>query len=111
MAATETAAIVTVCLALLEIVKVLIGKLRGPKDPNRDLRKAIEQQTTAIREIQSKTELLYKMHDVRDEDGSPLWYVPRSWSKTQREVVEICQSISATQHNIANALERLERRG
>ena len=32
--------------------------------------------------------LLHNLHNVKDSDGSPIWYVPRSWAATQREIVD-----------------------
>ena len=30
---------------------------------------------------------LYTMHDAKDQDGIPLWYMPRSWNQTQQEIL------------------------
>jgi len=58
---------------------------------------------------------MYKMHDKYDADGVPLWYTPRSWSETQKEIIEICRDIATTlvlvsksQESIAHTMERLE---
>jgi hypothetical protein len=50
---------------------------------------------------------LLKMHDVKDMDGVPLWYVPRSWQKTQEETLKVTQEIAFAQKETAKALEGL----
>ena len=51
-----------------------------------------------------------EMHQHYDGDGTPLWYIPRSWAATQVKIVDICQEISQAQVSIASCLERMERR-
>lgn len=58
----------------------------------------------------SGTDQLLEMHRHFDQDGTPLWYVPRSWSGTQSHIVEICQQISNSQVLLVQAIERMEDR-
>lgn len=48
------------------------------------------------------------MHEKFDSNGTPIWYVPRTWAETQKEIVNVCHEISMTQKMIANTLERIE---
>ena len=48
---------------------------------------------------------LYRIHDNKDQDGIPLWYVPRSWHKTQKETLKVSQEIAYAQKETAKALE------
>jgi hypothetical protein len=48
---------------------------------------------------------LHKIHDNTDQDGIPLWYVPRSWQKTQEETLKVTQEIAYAQKETAKALE------
>jgi len=48
---------------------------------------------------------LYTIHDNKDQDGIPLWYVPRSWHKTQEETLKVSQEIAYAQKETAKALE------
>lgn len=58
-------------------------------------------------------QMLASLHDLHcryDEDGTPIWYVPRSWSTTQKEIVGMLADIAATQHKTLDLIDRLERR-
>lgn len=67
--------------------------------------------------IQRGVETLLDMHAKFDEDGTPLWYVPRSWQNTQDKIIEsqnrlieVMRGIASTNEKVAATLERLERR-
>lgn len=54
-------------------------------------------------------------HAKYDSDGTPLWYVPRSWIKTQKEIsktldqiTQTLSTIAGTQKAIVRTLDRLE---
>lgn len=73
-----------------------------------DKLKSVEILTRENHEIAEKT---FEMHNIKDSDGVYSWYVPRSWSDTQKDIVTILQNISVSQEIIAATLERLERKG
>jgi len=52
---------------------------------------------------------LKRAHDAKDDDGIPLWYVPRSWHKTQEETLKVTQEIAFAQKETAKALEGVVR--
>ncbi len=53
---------------------------------------------------------LHKMHTRYDSDGTPMWYVPRSWAETQKEIVNQLRSVSEVNMKMLDIIERLERR-
>jgi len=53
---------------------------------------------------------LHDLHSRYDGDGTPIWYVPRSWAGTQKEIVGMLGDIAATQHKTMDLIDRLERR-
>lgn len=60
-----------------------------------------------FRTLCSNTQKLMDLHDRRDDDGIPVWYVPRSVTKTLNEVLE------ATNHGnglLGQILEQLRAR-
>jgi len=91
---------ITVCVVegLIGIVKILIEKF-ADKDKNY----LTEQQTMMLK-------ALYDLHTHYDMDGVPVWYVPRSWADTQKEVTEKLYMLSETQNKTLAIIERLERR-
>ena len=99
---TETAAIVgiTVMLAqgLIELTKYLVGKLADNK----------EEKLTPEQHNMLKS--LYDLHMRYDSDGTPIWYVPRSWNETQKEIAEKLYGVSETQNKTLSIIERLEKR-
>lgn len=53
---------------------------------------------------------LWDMHNKVDDNGAPLWYMPRSWYASQEKIVNAMQQIANTQNNIAKTLDRMEQR-
>jgi len=83
-----------VALALVEVIKMLIAKMRsGGK---------------AESSLTPDEHRALMMHLVTDEDGAPIWYTPRSWQLTQKEIAQTLGDISATQEAIRDTLVRLE---
>lgn len=50
---------------------------------------------------------LHTLHDKTDKDGIPLWYVPRSFIDTQKEVIQILSNISKHQEKTTYVLESI----
>ncbi len=46
------------------------------------------------------------LHEVRDEDGRPMWYMPKEIIETQRELTSMTHTIATTQKHIARIIER-----
>ena len=68
-------ALVSVIYTLVELLKVRSAKKNGNgKFDEADRQKLIT---------------LYKQHQVNDQDGVPLWYVPRSMIEGQKELVDL----------------------
>ncbi len=62
-----------------------------------------EQQASELHE-------LHVLHDRFDADGSPIWYVPRSWAETQKEIVDKLQNLANINYKMLGIIERLEQR-
>jgi hypothetical protein len=53
---------------------------------------------------------LDEMHDKHDQDGTPLWYVPRSWAQMLIKITETQNKISSRMIDMVKAQERLNNR-
>jgi len=53
---------------------------------------------------------LYRQHNKVDSDGIPLWYVPRSFIETQKEIVSILLNISSQMDKSTYVLDSLLKR-
>ena len=53
---------------------------------------------------------LDEMHDKHDNDGVPMWYVPRSWATLLKEITETQDRIAVRMRDIVKAQEGLNRR-
>lgn len=60
--------------------------------------------------IEDLTVKLHEMHNRYDSDGTPIWYVPRSWADTQKDIVDHLHSITEMNMKMLGIIERLERR-
>ena len=91
---------VTVCAVegLIGIIRMLISKF---------VEKDKDYLTT---EQHLMLKALYDLHSHYDKDGVPLWYVPRSWADTQKEIVTELRMVTEIQKKTLDIIERLERR-
>ena len=53
---------------------------------------------------------LDEMHDKHDQDGTPLWYVPRSWATMLVEITKTQSTIAARLKDMVKTQERLNTR-
>ncbi|MCP4127737.1 MAG: hypothetical protein GY753_11820 [Gammaproteobacteria bacterium] len=51
---------------------------------------------------------LKKMHDQRDDDGRPMWYMPREMLEMQRQLINITTTSVKIQEQQTNLMEKLE---
>jgi len=80
--------------AVIEIVKWMIDRNRSDLTP----------------ENQRKLNDLWEWHSIRDDDGRPLWYVPRKMAGDQERIVEMLRGISKNQESTARLLGDLIKR-
>lgn len=109
---------VTVILAegMVSLMKLLIKKIVKQNEDELEANK----HSQIIHEIRQckglsdeQTQQFASLHDLHaryDSDGVPLWYVPRSWAETQREITEKLEGITKLQVKMLDIIERLERR-
>lgn len=48
---------------------------------------------------------LLDMHNVKDQDGIPMWFFPRSWHGVQSEILNAQKELAFAQRELVNALE------
>ena len=97
----EIGAVVAVVLGLVEIIKWLIEFILKKANPETMAEKV------KLQNIELLCVKMHEMHNKYDADGTPIWYVPRSWVSTQKEILEAVQSISHTQEKLAETMERM----
>ena len=109
MEATALVAVVGITVALIEggigLIKFLVNKLKKDKDDDK-----INLVLKRLERINDNTAKTLDMHNRYDADGTPLWYVPRSWADTQKDVVDQLRIITETNMKMLGIIERLERR-
>ena len=79
---------------VIEAVKFLVNKLSNQKS-----------QLTPNEQFYLKE--LYQMHNVRDDSGRPIWYMPTSVGQQQDKIIDILASMSDAQKETAHILERI----
>ena len=75
-----------------------------------ELYEEIHNVKTVSYENKELNQKLWDLHNRFDEDGMPLWYVPRSWSKAQDKIMDACLEISQTQKSIASTLKAISKK-
>ena len=51
---------------------------------------------------------LSEMHNAKDSDGRPLWYVPKELIDNERELVKISGIIASTQERLIHLFEKMD---
>lgn len=123
MGPAETTGIVVITVAIIHglvgLVKYLLkqNEEKTEKTASQEIIKSlntIEKKIGAdcgLNELQSsQLKELYDLHSRVDPDGVPLWYVPRGWAETQKDIVERLQKITEIEYKMLGIIERLERR-
>ncbi len=99
------AALVFVIEGLMGLIKYLVA--RGSKGEEDDKMSRLLSDVGVIKE---KTIRLDDMHYKFDDNGTPMWYVPRAWNDTQDKIVERLENISQIEFKMLGIIERIERR-
>ena len=94
------ASLIGVIMALIELVKYQIGVKREVKPPAEKDRQ----------DIVKKIEDLHTWHNAKDSDGYPLWYVPRSFVDSQKEIACKLHEISTLLNHSIHVVEAIEKR-
>ena len=117
--------LITLSISLAKIVEFLIKKALPQKktlsedefDKLEDIYavtetilKKTEEDTEIIEEQHEWLNELYRQHSKVDGDGIPLWYVPRSFIETQKEIVTILLNISSQMDKYTYVLDSLLKR-
>ena len=89
---------VVLALGLVEVIKLLINKFSNNKGANG--------KSVLTPEEQYQLQMLSDMHAKTDEDGMPVWYVPRSWGAMQEKMVETLRDIASNQDKMSDTQER-----
>ena len=95
-----TAGLVAVAISLVELVEFMVAKLAA-KNGN-----GAPSMLHKIDKIQGVVDRIFEMHDQLDEDGTPLWYVPRSWAPLQQQIASDLRDVAETQRRTAETLDR-----
>ena len=100
---TTIGALIFVVLGLFEIVKTLVGKAIPNKSALHfnGFRKDLS-------DIRTKIDRLDDLHSPKDSDGVPLWYIPRSWGDTQKEIANCLIGVAENQRRTLEIIERIE---
>lgn len=94
------------------IKKLLMDKIFPAQDFNPEDRELLKSNSQAISTLNTlvpalaeKVKALYELHDIKDQDGIPLVFAPRSWNETQKENLDITKDLVHSQKETAKALE------
>jgi len=88
---TAMGGIIVVALGLIEVLKVMINRFvpGGNNKQNGNLTKienTVYSTSDMIKKISKESEKLSELHNVRDEDGVPVWYVRRSMDESLKQL-------------------------
>lgn len=91
-------AIVTVVLGLYEIIKLLIKKMGGEKDKDKSALNTQEREWMKS---------LYDWHNVSDDDGRKIWYIPKALYEGQKDMLELIRDMQISQKEIADTQKEI----
>ena len=90
----ESVGIFAGMIGLIEVIKMLINKL-GKKE------------SILTEKERYQIHSLYDMHSKTDQDGTPLWYVPRDFMPMQTKMLDILKEMAHSQERTTEILDRL----
>ena len=96
------AGLIALLIGLVEVVKQLVAW--ATKKPLDVTKPALSPKEHAW------LRTLHELHDKFDTDGTPIWYVPRSWADTQNNIVKAQRDIAENVRRSIECLERIEKR-
>ena len=108
---TVTAALMAAVVGVSESIKVGIAKIgkNGSTTKQAELLAAVSDIEDKVQDLQSVANRILDLHEHYDEDGIPMWYVPRSWASTQQNIATTLASVAENQRRSFECLERMER--
>ena len=77
----ETGGMIVAVVALAKAIELLAARRNGRRNSAVGHPALTPQQAEELHE-------LHTLHDRLDGDGVPLWYVPRTWHDTQKEMLK-----------------------
>lgn len=81
------------------VIREVFTFLRSRVDKSSDL-------DVVVRDVKIRVDELYRWHDVRDEDGTPIWYIRSSMT---RSVEQLARSISELETAVRRQAEVLDK--
>jgi hypothetical protein len=118
--------LVTLSVSMAKIIEVLVRKIspsrkktlsedefekiKGIDYKLRNIHTQINDKPTLSDDQNTMLQDLHNWHNKTDADGIPLWYVPRSFIESQKEIVEVLSEISSHQERTTFLLEALLKR-
>jgi hypothetical protein len=109
--------VVAMSLGIIEVLKILANRFipkaaTAGKQPDRcyiKVEKNISETDALLKRVAKESEKLLEMHNVRDEDGVPVWYVRRSMDdslKTLSNGVGDLNNLLIKMHDSQNELRK-----
>jgi len=100
----ETAAMVGVLMALIGVLKLLVQKIPMIGQAKKS---QIQVKPSLTTEEHEWLKNLHELHNERDEDGVPRWYIPRSLTNIQKELLDKLQTMAVHQEKTTYILDRI----
>lgn len=108
---TDLALIVPLCIVLVKLVDRLIdaviSHLHKDSTFTREDKNSLSIIKSDINICKNQIQSLEVLHSARDENGLPLWYVPRGLETSIVEVINMNGKISYSQDDISKTLEKM----
>ncbi|RME84572.1 MAG: hypothetical protein D6785_05370 [Planctomycetota bacterium] len=87
---------------MIEVLKALIMLLKNKIQERNGT--AREKHDSRIIRIEEAINQLLDSHSIRDQNGVPLWYIPREWGKMLEKIVKLQEELIRHQSKILDIL-------
>jgi uncharacterized protein YlbG (UPF0298 family) len=102
---------IALAYGLIKLATLLVNKLRTKDDEkpaftarDREMLTSLYEDHTEVKNLVTK---ISDIHDVKDEDGIPLVYVPRSYTIQHEKIIDALTQITKSQERTAYILEQI----
>lgn len=103
-------ALVVAIYGLVELTKFIVARKESPETRggfSRADRTDLSQLLSAVRRVETLTDKTWTAHDRYDEGGTFLWYVPREWGDTQKEILHEMRETNKKLTEVVSELREL----
>lgn len=95
-------------ILVIRMVLDFLNRRNGGSGNTKVFDKRMVRVESNVDEIKDCVHKIHDMHNVKNSDGIPVWYIPQSWANTQKEIQETNLKTLEILKDLTKTMGRLE---